>query len=75
MPHGYTGVGNVFAQEVFHFGQLGNAVAHDKYLSVPAHLEVHRVGNDLMTEPVDLCTDGITVGRRRLEYRQVASTH
>ena len=55
--------------------QVGNTIVDKVHLTVAAHLEVYCLGNNLGRESVHLGLYGIAVGRRRLDYAQVARTH
>ena len=57
------------------FGQVTDTVVDEEHLTVPAHLELDGVGNDLLVVGVHLGIDGIAVGRWCLDDAHVASAH
>ena len=72
---GHAGVRHVLVEQFGQVGQGGDAVGNNERLPVPAHLEVHRVGDDFVAKGVDLGLYRVAVGRRRLDDGKVARAH
>ena len=75
MSDTYTAIRNIAHNHCFQFHQVLNAVVHEKYLSVPAHLEVYRFRYYLFVKRMHLRLYRIAVGRWCLYNREVTSPH
>lgn len=75
VPHHHPRIGHILVDQRCKIGQRSHTVGHDIDLSVPAHLELHGLGYDFMAERMHLRPDGVTVGRRSLDHREVARSH
>ena len=74
MTNGHAGIGDMGMDHLGDMGEVADAIVHEIHLSVARHLEVDGIGDDLCPKGVDLCLDGVTVGRRCLDNAEVAGS-
>ena len=75
MPYTDAGIGHQAMNHFLQFAQILDAVVHHKHLSVAAHLKADGIGNNILIKDMHLRLDGIAVGRRSLNDRQIARSH
>ncbi len=75
VPHNDAGIGH----KAFHLGleviKPLDAVVDDEHLAVARQFEVDSLADDVVAPGVDRCDDGIAVGRRGVDGREVARSH
>ena len=75
MSHHHSSVGHMLTNERLYVAQRGDAMRHDIYLSISTQFKVDGIGNDLMSEGVNLRLNGMSAGWRCIDHAQIACAH
>ena len=75
MPDTYPTIRYIPQNHRLQLHQILNAVVHKENLPVAAHFKIDGFGYNFFIECMHFCLNRVTVGRRRLDDRQVSGPH